>query len=336
MPDSTRPSPERIFDILNAYQRPAALKAAIELDLFTPIGEGADTVPAIAQRCGAPERGIRILCDYLTIAGLLSKTGNRYQLTPDAAVFLSRRSPAYLGSIVGFLAAPALVRSFDHLTETIRSGGVATRESTVAGEEHELWVEFARAMAPMMAPAANGIADILEVGSAGPVRILDLAAGHGIFGVTLAQRNPRAEVVAQDWPGVLAVASENAKRMGVEGRHRALPGDAFKVDYGNGYDIALVTNFLHHFDVPTCTTLLRKVAGAMKPGGRLAILEFVPNDDRVSPPAAAAFSLTMLAGTPAGDAYTFAELKRMTEDAGFRDVAAHPLPLPQTVITATR
>jgi ubiquinone/menaquinone biosynthesis C-methylase UbiE len=154
--------------------------------------------------------------------------------------------------------------------------------------------------------------------------------------LSLAQRNPKAEVVAVDWPGVLAVAEENAKRLGVEKQFRKVPGDAFSVDYGRDFDIALMTNFLHHFDIPTCTTLLRKVAGAMKPGGRLAILEFVPNDDRVTPPAAAAFSLTMLAGTPAGDAYTYAELRRMSEDAGFRNVAIHSMPTPQHVVTATR
>jgi ubiquinone/menaquinone biosynthesis C-methylase UbiE len=336
MPEHKTPNPERVFETLSAYQRTAALRAAIDLDLFTPIGEGAETAPAIAQRCGAPERGVRILCDYLTIIGLLSKTGSRYRLTPDSAAFLSKRSPAYLGGIVGFLATPAMVRNFDHLAETIRRGAPAAQANTVAGEEQELWVHFARAMVPMIMPAAQAMADILGVSSAGPVRILDLAAGHGMFGLTLAQRNARAEVVAVDWPGVLAVASENAKKLGVQDRLRLLPGDAFAVDYGNGYDIALVTNFLHHFDVPTCTGLLRKVAAAMKPGGRLAILEFVPNDDRVSPPAAAMFSLTMLAGTPAGDAYTFAELEGMTKDAGFGNVAAHALPMPETVITATR
>ena len=97
-----------------------------------------------------------------------------------------------------------------------------------------------------------------------------------------------------------------------------------------------MTNFLHHFDIPTCTTLLRKVAAAMKPGGKLAILEFVPNDDRISPPPAAGFALTMLAGTPAGDAYTLAELRRMSEDAGFKNVAVHPMPTPQNLVTATR
>jgi ubiquinone/menaquinone biosynthesis C-methylase UbiE len=322
--------------MLNAYQRTAALKAAIELDLFTPIGDGADTVPAIAQRCNAPERGIRILCDYMTIGGVLNKTGDRYQLSPDAAAFLTRKSPAYLGGIIGFMASPLLTQNFDHLAETIRTGRVPERSNTVAGEEQEIWVEFARAMMPMLTPAAHAIADVLQIAAAGSAKVLDIAAGHGVFGITLAQRNPQVEVVAVDWPGVLAVAEEHAKKMGVEKQFRKLPGDAFAVEYGTGYDIALVTNFLHHFDIPTCTTLLRKVAAAMKPGGRLAILEFVPNEDRVSPPAPAAFSLTMLAGTPAGDAYTLAELRRMSEDAGFRNVAAHPTPIPQLVVTATR
>jgi 2-polyprenyl-3-methyl-5-hydroxy-6-metoxy-1,4-benzoquinol methylase len=335
-PSQAMPTPERLFDTLNAYQRTAALRAAIDLDLFTAIAQGADTVPAIAEKCQAAQRGIRILCDFLTISGLLTKSGTRYQSTPDTAFFLSKQSPAYLGSITRFLGSPALVGNFDHLAETIRRGTVAERGNTVAGEEQELWVDFARAMAPMMVPAAQGIGDILAVEETGPLRILDIAAGHGIFGVTLAQRNPRAEVVAVDWPGVLAVAAENAQKAGVGDRLRRLSGDAFAVDYGNGYDIALVTNFLHHFDAPTCTTLLRKIGGAMKPGGRLAILEFVPNDDRVTPPTAAAFSLVMLAGTPAGDAYTFAELRRMTEDAGFKNVAAHSLPTGQTIVTATK
>jgi SAM-dependent methyltransferase len=335
-PRSTMPTPERIFETLNGYQRSAAIRAAIELDLFSAIADGADTVPAIAERCGASERGIRILCDYLSIGGLLTKAGSRYALAPDAAAFLSKRSPAYLGTIVDFLASPALVRNFDHLATTIRTGAVPDRGNTVAAEEQELWVDFARAMAPMMVPAAHGIADVLGVAAAGPLRVLDIAAGHGVFGLTIAQRAPQAEVVAVDWPGVLAVAAENAKKMGLESRFRKIPGDAFAVSYGSGYDVALVTNFLHHFDAATCTSLLRKIAAALVPGGRVAILEFVPNDDRVSPPAAAAFALTMLAGTPAGDAYTFAELRKMAEDAGFGDVAAHALPSPEIVVTATR
>jgi ubiquinone/menaquinone biosynthesis C-methylase UbiE len=168
------------------------------------------------------------------------------------------------------------------------------------------------------------------------MRVLDIAAGHGIFGIVVAQQNPRAEVVAVDWQGVLTVATENASKMGVGARHRTLPGDAFKVDFGGGFDLALVTNFLHHFDVPTNTALLAKIGAALKPGGRVAILEFVPNDDRVSPPMAASFAMQMLANTPAGEAYTFSQLKGMLEAAGFSGVAGHPLQGPETLVVALR
>ena len=337
MTATATPTPELVFGTLQAFQRTAALKAALNLEIFTAIDEGAATTAEIAKRCAASERGTRILCDYLTISGLLSKTADRYALTTESAAFLSKKSPMYLGTVCDFLTLPDVMRNFDDLAATVRRGTVAPQGNTVAGHEQQLWVTFARAMTPMMMPAAIGIANVLNIDAAGPMKVLDIAAGHGIFGLVLAQRNPRVEVVAVDWPGVLAVASENAVKMGAEGRHRTLPGDAFTVDYGTGYDVVLLTNFLHHFDVPTCTALLRKLAAALKPGGRAVILEFVPNEDRVTPPMTAGFSLTMLAGTPAGDAYTLAQLRQMTADAGFTGgVSAHALPTPETVVVATK
>ena len=335
MTETTAPSPELFFDTLQAYQRTAALKAAIELDVFTAIAEGAHTVPEIAGRCGAAERGTRMLCDMLTIIGFLKKTGQTYELTPNAALFLTRTSPAYLGSVVEFLVSPEIVRNFDGLAETIRRGTVAQEANTVA-EENPVWQKFARAMAPMMMPFAQAMSEILDVAAGGPQRVLDIAAGHGIFGIVLAQRNPQAEIIAVDWKSVLAVATENAAKMGVAARHRTVAGDAFKVDWGSGYDVALITNFLHHFDAATCTTFLRKVAASLNAGGRVAVLEFVPNEDRVTPPGPAGFVMNMLAGTPAGDAYTFSELRRMLESAGFGGVAAHPLNGPQTLVVGAK
>ncbi len=334
-PPPAMPSADLVFDTLFAYQKSAALKSAIELDVFTAIDEGARTAEAVAKRSGASERGARMLCDYLTILGLLKKSDGTYQLTPESAAFLSKRSPAYLGTTARFLLLPALRRNFDNLTEAVRRGGVAPAGSTVA-DENPIWVEFARAMAPMMMPAAHAIADLVTRSSTGAVRVLDIAAGHGMFGITLAQRNPGAEIVAVDWAPVLTVADENARANGVQDRYRTLPGDAFKVDFGTGYDVALVTNFLHHFDQATCTRFLQKVHAALKPRGRVAILEFVPNPDRVSPPIPASFSITMLAGTPSGDAYTFVELRQQLEDAGFGNVTAHALPTPQTILLAQK
>lgn len=335
MSTHTMPSADVVFDTLFAYQRSAALRSAIDLELFTAIDEGAHTAAGLAGRCSASERGIRILCDYLCVIGLLGKSDDGYQLSPEAAAFLSRKSPAYLGTTAQFLLRPELKRNFDNLTEAVRRGGVAPEGNTVA-DENPIWVEFARAMMPMMVPAAHAIAGLLAAASPSGPKVLDLAAGHGLFGITIAQRDPFAEIVAVDWGPVLAVAEEHARAADVQDRYRAMPGDAFKVDFGAGYDVALVTNFLHHFDTATCTTFLKKVHQALKPGGRVVVLEFVPNADRVSPPIPAGFSLTMLAGTPSGDAYTLAELRGQLEDAGFSSVTAHALPTPETILLAQK
>ena len=199
--------------------------------------------------------------------------------------------------------------------------------------ENPIWVEFAHSMAPMMAPMAAPLGSIVLDGHNGAVQVLDIAAGHGLFGIEVAKQNPQAQVVAVDWAPVLEVAHANAQKAGVADRYTKLPGSAFEVEYGGPYDIALLTNFLHHFDPPPASNLLKKVHGALKPGGRAAALEFVPNEDRVSPPMAAAFSMTMLASTASGDAYTFRELEAMYREAGFGNVAAHPVPTgPHTVV----
>jgi len=334
MTTATMPSADVVFDTLFAYQRSGALKTAIELEIFTIIDGGAKAAAAIAAKSGASERGIRILCDFLTTIGLLIKSDGTYGLSPESAAFLSKNSRAYLGTTMRFLLLPELKTNMDSLTEAVRSGGVSPTATNTVADDNPIWIEFARSMWPMIMPPAQVIAEL--VAGTGELKVLDIAAGHGFFGITIAQRNPRAEIVAVDWSSVLAVATEHARAAGVQERHHTLPGDAFKVEFPDGCDVALVTNFLHHFDAATCTSFLKKVYGALKPGGRVVVLEFVPNPDRVSPPVPARFALSMLTGTPGGDAYTLAELTQQLEGAGFRNVSTHALPTPQLVLVAEK
>jgi 2-polyprenyl-3-methyl-5-hydroxy-6-metoxy-1,4-benzoquinol methylase len=156
--------------------------------------------------------------------------------------------------------------------------------------------------------------------------VLDISASHGIFGITMAQKSPRAHLVALDWESVLTVTEENAKAAGLGGRFSKIVGDAFTVDLGRDYDVVLVPNFLHHFNIADCTSFLKKVNAALRPGGRVVIVEFIPNEDRITPPSSASFSLVMLGTTPEGDAYTFTEYQKMLGEAGFKDATLHPLP----------
>jgi ubiquinone/menaquinone biosynthesis C-methylase UbiE len=324
-------TPFRLFGALSAYQLTLAIKSAVELEVFTHIADGASTVKEIAPRANASEKGIRILCDFLTIHGFLTKQGGTYGLAPDADLFLNKRSPAYIGSAALFLAHSSHIQNYLSLTESVRKGGTVHDQGNM-GPENPVWVEFARYMAPMSALGASALAHVIATPGTAQ-KVLDIAAGPGAYGIEIARLNPQAQIYGQDWKNVLEVSVESARAAGVADRYHTIPGSAFEAELGTGYDLVLLPNFLHHFDHPTNVTLLKRVRAALKPGGRVATVEFVPNEDRVTPPMPAAFSMMMLGSTPGGDAYTFKELAAMFADAGFgRSTYQELPPSPQSLI----
>jgi 2-polyprenyl-3-methyl-5-hydroxy-6-metoxy-1,4-benzoquinol methylase len=323
-----------VFETLQAHQRTNALRAAIELKLFTAIAKGAKTPEALAPVCNASEKGLRILCDFLTVVGFLTKDESGYSNTPDTQLFLVTGSPAYMGGMTNFLFHPFMEKGLSHILEAVRLGGTVLPAEGTVSEDNPVWIDFARGMAPLTIPSATLIAELTS--KAGPLKVLDIAAGHGMFGITIAKRNLEAEIYALDWKNVLAVAHENATKLGVADRWHAIEGDAFTADCGTGYDLVLVTNFVHHFDIPTNVTLLKKLHSAMKPEATLVILEMAVNDDRVTPPSAALFAMTMLTSTRSGDAFSRRELESMCEQAGFKDAVHHEVPHTPSTITLAK
>src|SRR5947209_7803853 len=165
------PSPALFFDTINAYQRTEALRAAIELDLFSLVAAGCRTAAELADACQAAPRGVRILADYLTILGFLHKHGDRYELTDEAKAFLDRQSPAYLGGTLRFLLAPGLRESFQQLTAAVRRGGTAVSDEGTVSPDNPIWVEFARGMAPLMQTPARLLAEQVGDDPGRPLRV---------------------------------------------------------------------------------------------------------------------------------------------------------------------
>jgi len=322
----TVPDPLRILRTFTAYQRTEALETAVDLDLFTAVGEGNTRIEDLARRCDASERGMRALCDHLVVEGFLVKKEGRYGLPEISALYLDRRSSRYLGDSVRFLASAELRDGFERLTEAVRKGGTAAKGAGIASEESPAWVEFARAMQPLARPLAEGLAKILVEDPAPIRRVLDVAAGHGLYGIEIARRRPGAEIVAIDGASVLEAARENAAAAGVSDRYRCLPGSAFEVEWGKGYDLVLLVNILHHFDARAVVRLLKKARAAVVERGRVVAGEAPPNEDRVSPGPPASFALVMLATTPGGGAYTLAEYEAMFREAGLGRPVATPIP----------
>jgi SAM-dependent methyltransferase len=304
-------SPTWLIEEFCAYERTFALRTAVELDLFTRIGAGVNSIPALAKATRASVRGLRVLCDHLTVYQHLTKEGNRYRLSLNSKVYLSRDSPAYFGSAIEFLASDSYVRAFSDLLNSVKRGrGPSTKTR---------WPDYARFMSPLAQQMAAFMAEAMNVDAAGPIRILDVAAGHGLYGLALAAVNSEAEIYALDAPQVLRVAAGNARRAGVRKRFHPIPGDAFKTGFGGPYDLVLTANIAHHLEPRANIKLFQKCRAALKPGGKLVLLDFVVNDDRVSPPAEAAFALHLFA-TGSCDVYTFGEYQGMLRAAGFRGI----------------
>ena len=300
---------------MNMAYRGAALRAAIELDIFTAIAKGATTAARIGRKVRASERGVRIVCDLMVVMGFLRKTGGAYSLTPDSAEYMDKRSASYMGDLAKlslqadawpFLAKPELA---------VRAGGsVMGRDADMEIELPE-WVEFARAFAPMMRLPAEAVAERLA--GTKECAILEIAAGHGLFGIAIAKRNPRASVTAMDWPSVVGVARRNAARAGVAKRFSTIAGNVFAADLAGPYDLALISNFVHMLSPEQNVRMFVKAHASLKSGGRMALFEFVVNEDRVSPETSAMFAMAMLTATQGGDTYTFSEIERMCLEAGF-------------------
>jgi SAM-dependent methyltransferase len=326
-PAPQQPSPALFFQTASAYQATECLKTAIELGVFTAIAAGAHSAAEIGDRCQASERGIRALCLALVTFGFLTKDGESFSLTLDSEVFLDRNKPSYVGMAMNMLHSPTITFGWENLTDAVRTGTTTIGEQGSMSPEHPIWETFARAMASLTVPARKFIAGLAaNGGGVQSPRVLDIAAGHGMFGIEIALQMPESRVVALDWANVLKVARNHVKEFDLGERWEAIEGSVFDEDLRGPYDIVLLTNFIHHFDEETCISLLKKVRAATKDGGRAITLEFVPNEDRVSPPGQALFNMMMLVTTAKGNAYTFSDLDRMFSAAGFSRSELHEIP----------
>ena len=317
MSRTSTPGPERIVDTLTAYWRTEILRGAIDIDLFTALGDGPRTVSELTARCRTSAVGMRKLCDYLVALGFVRRRAGRYRSAPDAARFLDRRSPDVLVDITPFYASAPVADGFATVGAAVRRGGTTLARRRLTAPRSAVWARFARSVWTLRRLHAEPIADELIARGHARGRALDLGCGGSPLGITLLERRPALRIVAQDWPNVVPVAAEQARRAGVGDRLSTLPGDARTVDLGGPYDLVLLANVLDYFDAETRLALLRRVRAVLRPGGVAAIAAPLLDDGRTSPPDAVAYSMLLFVTSPTGDASTFGELDVLLRSAGF-------------------
>ncbi len=324
-------NPDPIFQMLLGYRGAAVLRAAVELDYFSALAEGKRTAEAIAASRGGTERSARILLDALAAAApkILRKTGSRYALTPLSKRYLVRTSRESLAPLMPLYGHRLLWDAFYELPGAVKAG-TSVQAQNAHTPNQPFWEDFARATVKDAVPKALAMLRLLKKAPT-PCEILDVACGSGAYGATFARRIPGAKLTLFDQAYVLATT-----RKQVEVPARYIEGDLFTTPFEGPYDIVLASHVFHHFEPSECAALARKLAGALKPGGRLLIQEFVPDEKRSKKAQPLLFAVTMLVLTRAGDAYLMSDYRKWLTAAGLKKITVHPLNPPGDVILATR
>jgi ubiquinone/menaquinone biosynthesis C-methylase UbiE len=336
MADKAKPlTPERIMQLAWGYAPPLILEAAVRCRVFDVLDAGPQTLQQIVAATGASPRGLRGLLNALVGLELLAKTGDAYALTPESATFLVSTKPAYRGGMLRH-ASEGLIPHWLQLTDAVRTGKPPISVNQ-QGAGAAFFRDFVEDLFGNNYPTAQALAaHLLPTEPSGPYRVLDLAAGSGVWSIALAEKSQRVQTTVVDWPAVIPVCQKVTARRGVGDRYRYVPGDLLEADFGAGHQAALLGHILHSEGERRSRALLKKTFAALAPGGVIAIAEMVPNEDRTGPAFALIFALNMLVHTDEGDTFTFGEMSAWLREAGFVNPRQFDIPGPSPLILADK
>ena len=330
-------SPRRLMRILGDFANSQILDASIEYDFFTLIHKGLQSAEEIARAAGTDARATRIVLDSLPALGLIEKRGGKYFLTPTADVFLVKEKPSYVGDFRH--VALALWDGMAHLKESLKTGKPLSRMDT--GAELQVWEKLVLGIIVIAEPAAKALCDILKIGSERKgIKVLDIAGGSSIFGMTILSRDPSAQVTQLDWPNVNAVAKKANKERGLDGKIRFIDGEHHTAPIQTHYyDLVLASNFCRFESPRGNQELFAKAYSALKPGGIFVVNDFVPNEERTEPTFALRFSVYTLTHTPEGECWTLSQYSDWLRKACFKSIEIHgdiPKTLPGTTLIVAK
>ena len=339
-PPKALPTSERIQDALYGFTRSQLVFAAVSLDIFTIVDEGNQSMGQMLralETTGKPVdlRAIRVFLDGLVGVGFLNKADDAYTLPDDIRTYLSKHSPQYMGGMVTH--CQGLYQNWTQLTQVVQTGLPSGGAQGLADVE-AFYADLVQGLYVSNYPTAHRLAEWLEMGTERKaINILDVAGGSGVWSIGLLENDKNSQATLLDYPTVVHVAQNYIHKHRLKDRYRFLPADIETLEFPQGqFDLAILGNICHAIGPNATQSLLKKVAGALKPQGEIAIIDFVPDDERSKASWPLIFGVNMLILTPEGDVFTQAEYGEWLDDAGCHIVKQHEIEPDVTAILARR
>jgi ubiquinone/menaquinone biosynthesis C-methylase UbiE len=322
-----------LLRLLADFGNSRILEAALEYDFFSLIHRGLRTPEEVAHKAGTVPRATRIVLDGLVAIALVEKRQGKYYLAPVSESFLVKEGPTYIGDFR--YVAMSFWDGMAHLKETLKTGKPLSRVDTAS--ELQVWEKIVVGILPIAQPVATELCDLLKIGSdRRGLQVLDIAGGSSVFGMTILERDPSAQVTQLDWPNVNAVAKKLNRERGVEGKIRFIDGEFRSAPIeDNHYDLVLASNFCRFESPEGNRELFQKAFRFLKISGTFVVNDFLLNEDRTGPTFPLRFSVYTLTHTPGGECYTLSEFSRWLKEAGFTSIKSHgdiPESLPGTTL----
>jgi ubiquinone/menaquinone biosynthesis C-methylase UbiE len=312
------PGPEALLQMSFACATTRVFMTALQLNVFSHIAAGNKLVVEIAEAANSSVRGTRMLLDALVAFQLLMKAGDKYELAPLASQYLVRESPDYVGAM---WETDGMWDAWTTLPEVVRAGQPRHRVEVQEVAE-QFFPILIRSLHVINREPARRTAEALGAGATHQgLKVLDVACGSGVWGIGIAEADKEAHLTMQDFPAVLEDTKRYLERHSVLDRADFLAGDLKEVDFGEErFDVALLGNIVHSEGEESSRDLFNRIHRSLKPNGRIAVIDMLPNDERAGPPFALIFALNMLINTTEGDTYTLAEYAAWLKEAGFARV----------------
>jgi len=309
-------NPAKLMKVSGAYWESFPLHVAVELDVFTRIGDGSLSVEEIASRWRGNARSAQMLLDAVAAMGLLEKKADKYSNTEAAKTFLVKTSPAYMGFAVKH--HDHLVSAWSKLSQAVKTGK-PVRKKRRSRSELESFLMAMYNNASGLAPRITRELDLSK-----RRHLLDLGGGPGTYAIHFCQANSDLKATVFDLPSTEPFARKTIGRCGLSSRIDFQSGDYLHDAVQGTYDVAWLSQILHSMGPEGCRTVIEKAASVLEPGGFILVHDFLLNDTHDGPLFPALFALNMLVNTEEGRSYSEGEVRDMLAKAGVRNIRRLP------------